>query len=699
MGEADFARLIEPVAIFFWGDPNPKLTTAAEARWGARGSKSVDREKGVWYDHEAGIGGGTLDLVSRETGCTGHSAVEWLEEHGFANGAAPRPLRRPEPDAKPPPNRRIVAHYNYTDEAGALLFQVVRFEPKYFVQRRADPGEPGVWIWGLQAGTYTRRRRGKDWYLRKKGGESFGEDREFPASPEAAPYHLTDLQEALAAERTVFIAEGEKAVDALRAAGLSATCSPGGANKWPAGFGARWFAGAHVVILPDNDEPGRKHAEMVAADLAGSAADVRLLDLPGLPERGDVADWLQAGGDAATLYALVDKLGEAPAVPGPTGLQKGPTPFAYPATIPRRRFVLGRHYIRKNLSATIAQGGIGKSSLVIVEALAIVTGRSLLGVEPGERANVWYWNGEDPREELDRRIVAATRHYEIPHDEVEGRLFVDSGKDMEIVVAKQAKNRPAEIMHETIDLIVEHIRIREIGVAIFEPLILTHGVDENDNNAAAIVAKIFTTVASVTGCAIEVCHHSRKTGGNAVTAEDARGASALVWAARSVRTLNNMTAEEAKNINVKNRYAYFRVDNGKANLTARSENADWYKFESVALGNGDPEDPHDVGDKVGVVTAYDFPDLMQNVTVAHLRAAQAAVAKGGPWRKDVRAGASWVGVPIAAAMGLDLNDEAHKATVKEALRRWLLNRMFVEVEGRTKDHKPCVLIEVGTLAT
>jgi hypothetical protein len=105
------------------------------------------------------------------------------------------------------------------------------------------------------------------------------------------------------------------------------------------------------------------------------------------------------------------------------------SPFVWidPTTIPRRQWLYNRHYIRKFVSETVAPGAYGKSTLAIAEGLAIVTGRPLLGVTPNGRANVWYWNGEDPMEELQRRIVAAARRYMIDPSEIQGRLFVDTG--------------------------------------------------------------------------------------------------------------------------------------------------------------------------------------------------------------------------------------------------------------------------------
>ena len=103
---------------------------------------------------------------------------------------------------------------------------------------------------------------------------------------------------------------------AVEAAGISATTNSGGAKKFPASS-VKYFAGAHVAIIGDNDVPGQEHAEQVAALLRDCARSVKVLKLQGLPEKGDVSDWLRAGGTAEQLLALtVDVPGAAPEQPG-----------------------------------------------------------------------------------------------------------------------------------------------------------------------------------------------------------------------------------------------------------------------------------------------------------------------------------------------------------------------------------------------
>jgi putative DNA primase/helicase len=135
MTEIDFAALIRPVAHRLWGEPNAALSNTQNLRWGSHGSKSIDLKKGTWFDHESNEGRGTLDLVKRETGHADKDAVTWLQREGFING---RDIGN---------GRRVIATYDYVDETGALLFQVVRLAPKDFRQRR--PNGNG-WIWNLK---------------------------------------------------------------------------------------------------------------------------------------------------------------------------------------------------------------------------------------------------------------------------------------------------------------------------------------------------------------------------------------------------------------------------------------------------------------------------------------------------------------------------------------------------------------------
>lgn len=280
----DYDGLIATVAKHFWGDPNEQLSKPSkELRFGQHGSKSVDLEKGTFYDHEAVAGGGVLDLVCTEAGFQSRAeAHQWLVEQGFiANDQAhlqqtPKPVARPElTKTTPEPPKTVVSKakpritdtYDYCDENGQLLMQVVRLEPKTFRQRK--PVGNG-WSWSVK-------------------------------DVRQVPFRLPQL---LASTAMVFIVEGEKDALNLEAIGLVATCNAGGAGKWRK-VHAALLKGRDVVILPDNDQAGRDHAAKILETLQGVAASVKVVELPDLPEKGDVSDWLAAGGTADQLLALV----------------------------------------------------------------------------------------------------------------------------------------------------------------------------------------------------------------------------------------------------------------------------------------------------------------------------------------------------------------------------------------------------------
>lgn len=346
--------------------------------------------------------------------------------------------------------------------------------------------------------------------------------------------------------------------------------------------------------------------------------------------------------------------------------------------IPPRDLLYGRHLFRKFLSATVAPGGLGKSSLVMVDALAAVTGRDLIGDRPKAALSVWYWNGEDPLEELQRRIAAACLHYRITEADLGGRLFVDSGRDTEIVVVRETKDG-VQIATPIVDAMVEQVRSRNIDIMTIDPFVACHAVNENDNAKIEAVVKQWMRVAEEGGCAIELVHHVRKPSGAGIetTVDDARGAGALLAKVRSARVLNGMATAEAMEIGIDagDRWAYFRVDNGKANLMPRGGDAKWHRMVGVPLGNRvDAQE-----DNVGVATAWIKPGMFDGIKEHHLYQVRAAVA-GGEWRFDVQC-SNWVGHAIAGVLGLDSNEQADRQRIKSMLKFWIKNNVLEVVDA------------------
>lgn len=166
------------------------------------------------------------------------------------------------------------------------------------------------------------------------------------------------------------------------------------------------------------------------------------------------------------------------------------TPFEWrnPATLPPRQWVYGRHLIRRFTSVTVAPGGVGKSSLTICEALAMVSGRNLLGDTIPAPLRVWILNLEDPRDELERRITATMLHHSIQPEDVAGKLFVDSGRERGLCTATQGREG-VQINVPEVEALVAEIKARGIDVLIVDPFVSSHRVSENDNGAIDVVAK------------------------------------------------------------------------------------------------------------------------------------------------------------------------------------------------------------------
>jgi hypothetical protein len=337
-----------------------------------------------------------------------------------------------------------------------------------------------------------------------------------------------------------------------------------------------------------------------------------------------------------------------------------------PSEIPRRRFLYGGHYIRKFVTTTVGHGGGGKSANALAEALAIVADVPILRIRPEEHGlRVWYWNGEDPIEETERRIAAAAMHYSLDPEALEAGLFIGSGREADLIIAEQTRDG-VQVVAPNVDALRQLIRFNGIDVVIIDPFVASHRVTENDNNAIDRVAKTWAKLADETDTAIELIHHVRKgASGQETTVEDGRGAVALLAAARSARVLNVMTEAEASTAGVDRRRSYFRVDNGKANLAPPPDHSAWFKFESQNLGNGGDGG----GDSVGVVTPWDWPNPRDGVRAQHLALVQAKVAEGD-WRGSIQS-PNWVGCAIAAALDLNLANPSDKAKVKSLLSMWL----------------------------
>jgi hypothetical protein len=364
------------------------------------------------------------------------------------------------------------------------------------------------------------------------------------------------------------------------------------------------------------------------------------------------------------------------------------TPFTWrPETeIPARQWLYGRHLLRRFVSVDVAAGGTGKSSVKIGEALAMACNRNLYGSEVhGGPLSVWLYNLEDPSEESERRIHATAKWFHIKPEDVDGRLYVDSGRDQRCVIATETEYG-ARIAQPVYEQLKAQLLERRIDVLTIDPFVSSHEVSENDNRAIDAVVKAWGRLADECNCSINLVHHVRKGNGTETNADSARGAKALVDAARSVNVFNRMSPDEASLAGVAEdqRGFYFRVQNDKANL-APPDKATWYRMNNVSLDNGD---------QVGVACPWKWPELFEGISTRHLIAVQKAV-EAGEWRADPRS-PEWVGFAVASA--LDIDADQSRKRISKLLKEWIGNGALEVVEKEDGQRHQRKFVVVGRWA-
>ena len=309
--------------------------------------------------------------------------------------------------------------YDYVLPDGTMLYQQCRYDPvlranvdapkKKFLPRR--PVEDGRFVFGPG-----RRRIIYNW----------------PAIVRAGPGAL------------VFVTEGEKNADELIKHGLLATTVI--SHVWgPECIAA--LTGYDVVLLEDHDDNGRRITADAYRKLA-PVATVRIVPylhlwhhLPEEQRRGpydteDVSDWIRQGGIAAKLPGICRE------IPADNIVTVLPHDFPDQKTLAPWDWLYGRHLLRATVSGTAAMGGTGKSTKAIVEALAMASGKSLLGVQETRPLRVCLINLEDNRLAVNKRIAAAMKHYQLEPADIGERLFVKAKGEIKLKIADNLTAAP-----------------------------------------------------------------------------------------------------------------------------------------------------------------------------------------------------------------------------------------------------------------
>ena len=440
-------------------------------------SLSVNVDKGVWKCH-AGCGqGGLVDFEKRFSGCDDQTA--------WANIAEVCGLEQPRIFGSKPE-----AIYSYCDEDGIVLFEKLRYPGKRFSQRAKDAA--GKWVYNLAG-------------VRKV---------------------LYNLPEVITANH-IAICEGEKDADnvnALRLEGYAkngstrfiATTNFDGAGKWRPEY-SPYFFGKHVVIFPDNDQPGRDHAQQVAASVSSYARDVRIVSLPGLPEKGDVSDYLQTH-DAQALLAATQKTPHwKPAegrllIPAPDFLSTASTAVDW----------LVEGVIQRGSNGFIcALPKVGKSWVAVDLALSLALGLPWLDFGVSHRTKTAIVTREDnpalTRWRMDRMLRGKNRTY----PDLEGFLYVNT------------RDQSADFRLDKTEILAPMIAaLRSIKpeFVILDVFNVMRAADENDNTEMRKVVEQLSVLQREVSCSVAVVHHFNKYTDGSLT-QRLRGASAIAgWA-------------------------------------------------------------------------------------------------------------------------------------------------------------------------
>ena len=351
------------------------------------------------------------------------------------------------PEPMPTMKPSIVATYDYTDEDGQLLYQVVRMQPKTFRQRK--PNARGDWDWSLNG---TRR----------------------------VLFHLPKVIEAVSLGQTIYIVEGEKDVLALEALGLTATTNPAGAGKWKSEYNV-WLDGATIYIIPDNDAPGKHHAEDVLKSLKGIAT-VDILTVP--PQYKDVSDWIAAGATANDLIP------PPPPVPEPDYYLLADL-FARPELLLPPPVIVPRLAWEGRVTLLTAREKVGKSTLMGQAVAQSSHGPcTFLGDDiDGPRRTLWLALDE-PLGDLVRRLSRYTAHPE--------RIGIRTTRPDPELFARIIQMVGAQLV------VIDHLTAYGSGVV----------KDANQATDLEPLLKTLRTIAQATKAGIVLLHHSAKGSGD-----------------------------------------------------------------------------------------------------------------------------------------------------------------------------------------
>jgi hypothetical protein len=281
-------------------------------------------------------------------------------------------------------------------------------------------------------------------------------------------------------------------------------------------------------------------------------------------------------------------------------------------TPPPRELLYGNQFARGFLSSLIAPGAVGKTTVRIAQCISAASNRGeILRQQVYQRCRVLILCFEDNIEELERRIIACCKHHKIdPEKDLDGWLYYDAPKGLRLAEMYSGTLMNGALV-EDLQKNIEHFRP---DIVVLDPLVKTHSLNENDNAQMDVVADMLAGIAAEYNIAVDAPHHTAKGRDAPGEADNARGASAIVNAARLAYTLTRMTEGDAKLFGIEPSECrkYLRLDSAKVNIFPAAQNATWFKLVSVVLDNGNDDYP--LGDNVQTVEPWNPPRLWANIS-------------------------------------------------------------------------------------
>ena len=360
---------------------------------------------------------------------------------------------------------------------------------------------------------------------------------------------------------------------------------------------------------------------------------IRRVVLPDLPPKGDIVDWVDAGGTREKLDELIAQASDW--IPGTADATPAEQPETHLEVFdagddldlpPPRGWLLGNQFCRGFLSSLVAPGAVGKTALRLAQLLSLATERSLTGQHLFVRCRVLLLSFEDGRDELRRRVAAACIHHNINRADLKGWLYYATPKGIKLAeLTNGGLRQRGRLEQELRDKIVE----LKPDIVCLDPFVKTHSLEENDNSAMDFVCELLAALADEFNIAVDAPHHARKGLTTPGDADTGRGGSSIRDAGRLVYTLTPMSEDEAKQFNIEqaDRRSFIRLDSAKVNIAKPARSATWLKLVSVSIGNATEQYPS--GDEVQTVEPWTPPDTWA-VSSVTLNAALTDIDAGMP---------------------------------------------------------------------